>query len=98
MVIEQTLEIPPGRRITLDIPPEFPEGERVTILVLGQDGAKESSPRRLTPQEAIEYCWGLGKRLGSRLTSDRLIEMRREDKELEEAKYRRMFHKDGDKD
>jgi hypothetical protein len=97
MVIEQTIEIPPSRRITLDIPPEFPEGEKVTVLFLSQNGAKESGRRR-TPQEAIEYCRGLGKRLGSRLTSDRLLEMRREDKELEEAKYRRMFHKDGDKD
>jgi hypothetical protein len=98
MVIEQTIEIPPSRRITLDIPPEFPDGERLTILFLTQDGAKESSPRRRTPQEAIEYCRGLGKRLGSRLTSDLLLEMRREDKELEDAKYRRMFHQDGDKD
>jgi hypothetical protein len=98
MVIEQTIEIPASRRITLDIPSEFPAGEKATVLVLAQDSEKEVTPRRRTPQEAIEYCWGLGKRLGSRLTSDRLIEMRREDKALEEAKYRRMFHKDGDKD
>ncbi|GHV87775.1 hypothetical protein AGMMS50267_01350 [Spirochaetia bacterium] len=29
------------------------------------------------------------------LSSDYIIAMRREDKELEEAKYRRMFHKGG---
>jgi hypothetical protein len=97
MVIEQTVELPASHRITLDIPPEFPAGEKVTVLILTQGGEKEAALRRRTPQEAIEYCRGLGKRLGSRLTSDRLIEMRREDKELEEAKYRRMFHKDGDK-
>jgi hypothetical protein len=94
MVIEQTVEIPVNRRITVDIPPEFPAGETVTILVLAQDSLK-AAPRRRTPEEAIEYCRGLGKRLGSRLTSDRLIEMRREDKKLEEAKYLRMFRKDG---
>jgi hypothetical protein len=77
----------------LDIPPEFPAGERVTVLVLGRDSVKET-PRRRTPEDAIEHCWGLGKRLGIRLTSDRLIEMRREDKALEEAQYRRLFHKD----
>jgi hypothetical protein len=98
MVIEQTVEVPASRRITLDIPPEFPDGERMTVLLLAQSSEKEVTPRRRTPQEAIEYCRGLGKRLGIRLTSDRLIEMRREDKELEEAKYRRMFHKDGDRD
>jgi hypothetical protein len=102
MVIEQTIEIPVSRQITLDIPPEFPAGKKATVLVLAedkvQDGKKEVTPHRRTPQEAIEYCRGIGKRLGIRLTSDRLIEMRREDKELEEAKYRRMFHKDGDKD
>jgi hypothetical protein len=94
MTIEQTFEIPPSRRITLDIPAEFPAGERVTVLVLVPDSVKET-PRRRTPEEAIEHCRGLGKRLGIRLTSDQLIEIRSEDKALEEARYHRMFHKDG---
>ncbi|MDR0638982.1 MAG: hypothetical protein LBG27_08825 [Spirochaetaceae bacterium] len=98
MVIEQTIEIPASRRITFDIPSEFPAGERATVIVLAKDREEKTTPRQRTPQEAVEYCWGLGKRLGIRLTSDRLIEMRREDKALEEAKYRRMFHKDGGKD
>jgi hypothetical protein len=97
MTIEQTLEIPPNRRITIDIPPEFPAGGRVTILVLAQNDVKET-PRRRTPEEAIEHCRGLGKRLGIRLTSDRLLEMRRGDKALEEAQHRRLFHKDRDED
>jgi hypothetical protein len=98
MVIEQTREIPADCRITFDIPPEFPSGERATVLVLVKDREEESARRRRTPQEVIEYCRGLGRRLGVRLTSDQLIEMRREDKALEEARYRRMFHEDGDKD
>jgi hypothetical protein len=97
MTIEQTVEVPPGRRITLDIPPEFPAGERVTVLVVAPDSVTET-PRRRTPEEAIEHCFGLGKRLGVRLTSDDLIRMRREDQALEEAQYRRLFHKDGDGD
>jgi hypothetical protein len=32
-------------------------------------------------------------REGSSLSVDRFLEMRREDNELDEAKYRRMFHK-----
>jgi hypothetical protein len=96
MIIEQTIEIPASRRITFDIPPEFPAGERATVIVLAKDSEKETAPRR-TYQEAVEYCWGLGKRLGVTLTSDRLIEMRREDKALEEAKRQRMFHKEGGK-
>jgi hypothetical protein len=98
MVIEQTIEIPANRRITFDLPPEFPAGERATVIVLAKDNEEEPARRRRSPQEAIEYCHGLGKRLGIRLTSDQLIEMRREDKALEEARYRRMFHKDGDAD
>jgi hypothetical protein len=93
MIITQTVEIPANRRITLDIPPEFPAGERATVVVSAPDSATRI-PCRRTPEEAIEHCRGLGKRLGIRLTSDRLIEMRREDKALEEAQYRRLFHKD----
>ncbi|MDR1576170.1 MAG: hypothetical protein LBS37_09215 [Treponema sp.] len=96
MTIEQTVEVPAGRRITLDIPPEFPAGKRVTVLVVAPDSV--TPPRRRTPEEAIEYCRGLGKRLGVRLTSDDLIAMRREDQALEEAQYRRLFHKDEDGD
>jgi hypothetical protein len=98
MIIEQSLKIPADRRITVDIPTELPTGEMVTVLLLAPGGTKKTPHHQRTPQEAIEYCRGLGKRLGSRLTSDRLIEMRREDKELEEARYRRMFHKTGDGD
>jgi hypothetical protein len=32
MTIEQTVEIPPGRQLTIDIPPEIPEGLTVVAL------------------------------------------------------------------
>ncbi|MDR1174156.1 MAG: hypothetical protein LBK83_01630, partial [Treponema sp.] len=57
--------------------------------------AGETRPRRrLTERQraAIEKCWGIAKGV---LSSDESLEMRREDFELEEAKYRRLFPEDG---
>jgi hypothetical protein len=97
MTIERTVEVPESRRITLDIPDEFPAGKQVTVIVLAPDGWEEERGG-MTSSEAIEHCRGLGKRLGLRLTSDRMLELRREDKALEEARYRRMFSKAGGED
>jgi hypothetical protein len=83
MVIEQSITIPNNHRIMVDIPPEFPEGELVTVLVLAPGSMPKLTQQR-TPKEAIEYCWGLGERVGSRLTSDRLLAIRREDNVLED--------------
>jgi hypothetical protein len=49
------------------------------------------------PYEAIEQAAGFAKRMGSALTVDRFLEMRREDLRLEEAQYRRLFHKEDTK-
>jgi methyl coenzyme M reductase gamma subunit len=45
----------------------------------------------MTPREAIEKCRGIAKGI---LSSDEIIEMRRKDKELEDAQYRRLFFKE----
>jgi hypothetical protein len=50
--------------------------------------------KRLTPREAIEKCNGIAKGI---LSSDEIIVMRREDKTLEDARFRRLFHIDEDK-
>jgi hypothetical protein len=47
----------------------------------------------MSVEEALETGRGIAKRMGSRLTGDLSIEWRREDKDIEEAKYRRMFKK-----
>jgi hypothetical protein len=50
--------------------------------------------QRLTERqrEAIEKCWGIAKGV---LSSDEILEWRREDKALEEAKYQRLYGSEG---
>ncbi|GHV85668.1 hypothetical protein AGMMS50230_12760 [Spirochaetia bacterium] len=84
ITIEQTVELPASHRLTLEVPPVIPTGRvRVTFT--------PEPEHRLSPQEAIEKCWGIAE--GSSWTSDRLLEERRKDKDREEAKYHRMFRK-----
>ena len=77
MTITQTVEIPADRRIT--VPREVPTG--VTVLVFKPNA---ETTDRLKNQEAIENCSGLAKRMGINLSSDDFLEMRRQDKKLEE--------------
>jgi hypothetical protein len=91
MTIEQTIEIPVDHRLTIEVPPEIPAGRAILTFT----PAGETRPRRrLTERQkaAIEKCWGIAKGI---LSSDESLEMRREDFELEEAKYRRLFPEDG---
>ena len=46
-----------------------------------------------SPKEAARNLRGLAKKMGSTLTVERFIEMKREDLDLEEAKYRRFLPK-----
>ena len=60
-------------------------------------GQESSSLRRRNPADAVEYCWGLAKRLGCTATSDDFLEQRRKDRELEDEQYRRLHPKDARK-
>jgi hypothetical protein len=97
MTIEQIVEVTENGvlRLEFPLPPEIPVGARVNVTVTPDFinfPAKSPSTR-----EAIERCHGLGKRMGSRLTSESAIEMRRNDRKLEEEKYQRLFVQNGDK-
>jgi hypothetical protein len=99
MTIEQTVEIPASRKIHLDfeVPLSLPVGKARVALTVTPDEpltADEASPRHLSHREAIERCRGIAK--GSRFSSERLFENRRQDRELEEEQRRKLFHKDGD--
>ncbi|MDR1212177.1 MAG: hypothetical protein LBK40_08105 [Spirochaetaceae bacterium] len=89
MVIEQTIEIPESGILHLDIalPSPYPTG--AARLELAITPAVEGRPQSL--DKTLEKIWTLCE--GSRLSVDRFLEMRREDNELEEAKYRRLFRK-----
>jgi hypothetical protein len=95
MTIEQTVDIRADHRLVLELPPETPLGmAKVEITVTPEETEEERRERFL---KAIEHCAGLGKRLGSKVTSDDIIRGRREDLALEEAKYRRLYGEDWDK-
>jgi hypothetical protein len=86
MTIEQTIDVPASRRLILDVPPEIPTGK----VILTFTPAKEANPNESLEQLTAELrvlC------KDSALTTERFLEMRSEDFELEEAKYRRMFGK-----
>jgi hypothetical protein len=91
MTIEQTVEIPADHRLTIEGPPEIPAGRAVLAFT---PAGEMRSRHRLTERQraAIEKCSGIAKGV---LSSDEVLEMRREDLELEEAKYRRIFPEDG---
>jgi hypothetical protein len=139
MTFEQTVKIPENRRLTIDIPREFPMGEAILVFMpkpavpedrtsveaatketiktarnpatdshfsgeaLFEERRKDRIPnetpggrlllkggKRLTPHEAIEKCNGIAKGI---LSSDEIIAMRREDKTLEDTRFRRLFQK-----
>ena len=82
MGVTQTVEVPVSHRLTIDVPREIPAGP---IIIDFRPVAE--LPRGMTAQEAmeaIENCSGLAKRLGINLSSDEFLEMRRQDKELED--------------
>ena len=97
MIIEQTIEIPVDRRITLDVPREVPVGRAILIFkpLAGEPvrlTAQEAKDRglgfgvgpRIDPMEAIKRCSGITKRLGFILSSDDFLAMGRQDKEFED--------------
>ena len=42
MAIEQTIEVPAGRRLTIDIPPEVPVGKAILTFTPAQSGHDSS--------------------------------------------------------
>jgi len=85
MTITQTIEIPANRRITLDIPSQIPVGATARFELVW-------SPRNLQNNNldiALEKIWNLCK--DSSITVDSFLEMRHQDKELEEKQYQQFF-------
>jgi hypothetical protein len=96
MSITQTVEVPASHRLTIDVPREVPAGPAVIVFrpaaaptgMTAQEamdrGLGLGSGPRVDPMEAIERCSGLFKKMGFRISSDEFLEMRRQDKELED--------------
>jgi hypothetical protein len=89
MTIEQTIEIPANHRVLLDLPLDLPAGKaKITIT-------PQTETPTINAYETLENLRGLAQKLGSTLTVDSFLEMRREDLRLEEAKYQKFFQKKG---
>jgi hypothetical protein len=84
MTIEQTVEVPASRRLTITVPQEVPVGP--VVLTFTPAKAKP----RLSPEEAAARLRGICK--GSTFTEDKFLEERRQETLREEAEYRRLFH------
>jgi hypothetical protein len=90
MTFEQTVEIPENRRLTIEVPREVPVGR--TILTYTPAFVKPEPGIDDITRELRELC------KNSTLTVDRFLEMRRDDMECEDEKFRRMFQDEGDTD
>jgi hypothetical protein len=89
MTIEQTIDIPVSRRVLLDLPFELPAGKaKITITPQVQESSGNV-------YGAVENLRGLAKKMGSTLTAERFLEMRQEDLNLEDEKFRSFFQTKG---
>jgi hypothetical protein len=111
MTLQQTVTIPADRRLYLDLPETLKPGAAKVVLIITRiddegiedewatesvDLDRPAPGHRLTPRQlaAIENCAGLTEGI---LTSDDILESRREDLALEEAKWQRLYGKEGKK-
>jgi len=82
MTIEQTIEIPADRRITLDLPPELPTGRaKVELIVTPETTIQGKTVRPLASFRGIHK--GLD-------TMDAYFARKRADKAKEDAQFERM--------
>ncbi|MDR1147739.1 MAG: hypothetical protein LBK66_03830, partial [Spirochaetaceae bacterium] len=90
MTFEQTVEIPANRRLTINIPREFPASAAIlTFTPKPADTTGKNAQARL--QETVKKLRNLAKNCS--FSSEDLFEERRKDRALDEAQYRRLFQK-----
>ena len=82
MTIEQTVEIPPTRRIFLDLPPELPTGKAKIEYTITPE-----SPLRGVPEKSLRSLLGIHKGLD---TMDAYFARKRAEKAQEDTQFERM--------
>jgi hypothetical protein len=93
MVIGQTVTIPADRRLHLDfeVPAEIPAGDTVRVELIWSPQTKVAKIKDAQSLDAaLERMWELTK--DSPLTVAEFLQMRRQDRELEEQKFQRLFY------
>ncbi|MDR1148238.1 MAG: hypothetical protein LBK66_06355 [Spirochaetaceae bacterium] len=96
MTFEQTVEIPKNRRLTIEIPREFPEGAAILTFTPKPAHTPDTSRTEAALKEAIETACNLAKNCS--FSSEDLFEERRKDRAMDEARHRRLFQKVGEAD
>jgi hypothetical protein len=82
MTIEQTIEVPASRRITLDLPQELPVGKaRVELTITPEAASQEKTVRPLASFLGVDK---------GRDTLDAYFARKRADKAKEDAQFERM--------
>ena len=82
MTIEQTIEVPANRLITLEVPPQIPAGATAHFEVIWFPVKKAVNNFDTALEKIRDLC------KDSSITVDSFLEMRRHDNELEENKFR----------
>jgi hypothetical protein len=94
MTIQQTIEIPADRRVHFDLTlPETASVGPATVILEFPVVRDEETLRR--QREAVKKGLGIAKHIG--FSSDDLLENRRKDLALEQAKWRRLYPQEGEK-
>jgi len=88
MTITQTIDIPADRRITLEVPREIPTGSTARYELVWVPLNKTTNNLNTTLEKIQNLC------RNSSITVDNFKEMRRNDNELEEKQYKRLFSGD----
>jgi hypothetical protein len=91
MTFEQTVEIPENRRLTIEVPREVPVGTAILTFTPKAAFPADGMTPRASLEAAIEAACNRAK--NSRFSSEALFEERRKDCDIDEAQYRRLFHK-----
>jgi hypothetical protein len=99
MTIEQAVDIPADHQLFIEVPPEVPAGRTILAFrpvpaVPEIEGADAETAPFKSAEEALERFRAIRGKFGSKLTGDMSLAWRREDRELEEAEYRRRHHRE----
>jgi len=90
MIIEQTVEIPADRRLYFDVPREIPVGATARFELIWYPQKEAVNNLDAVLKEIRALCKDVP------VTVDSFLEMRRQDRELEEKQFRQFFPEDGD--
>jgi hypothetical protein len=85
MIIEQTVEVPADRRVYFDVPREIPVGATARFELIWYPQKEAANTLDAVLKEIRSLC------KNAPVTVDSFLEMRRQERELEEKQFRQFF-------